>query len=533
MKTFFIMLVVVFTTNIFFVKAEEFFRVEIEETNIANAPAIHSGAVFSYNGNWFIIGGKTNGLHGFNAIDPFSLNNSNQSIYVINPTTQNVSSISTTSLPIELRQAITVNNMQFYKEDSTLYLIGGYGWNDSAQQFLTSRALVAVNLKLLNDVVINQGNNLADCFRIIKDERLAVTGAHLRKIDSTYYLVFGHLFDGTYSRTGGIATQRYTREIKKFNIEDDGVNLSISNYNTIYDSLNFRRRDYNLAYQVFPNRTIGLTAFTGVFLETINQPYLNTIDITASGYNVNNTFNQNLSQYHNAVMPIYDSVSNFMHTVFFGGMAMYYRDSVSNTIVYDSNVPFIRTLSMVTRDSLNNMTEYELTAKFPAFLGTNAEFIINNDTAVFSKDILHLNKLSGKTLVGYIYGGIESPEKNISDIDPGLSFPSSRIFKVYLNKNPEDTTITNAINVKVEEPLQVKTYPNPFKNSISFEIENKKQSAYTLSLYDASGAFIKTLFAGNDLSKSITWQAKQLSKGIYYAEIKTATYRKWLPIMKH
>lgn len=518
--------------NVLIVNAQEYFRIEIEEATIVGNPSIHSAAVAMYNNQWLIIGGRTNGLHGFNAIDPFSANGNNTNIYLINPDGEMVQSLSVNNLNTELKEALTVSNVQFYQtNDTLLYIIGGYGWNDSAQEFLTSRALVAVNLKLLSQRIETQNPNLEDCFRIIKDERLAVCGAHLKKIDNTYYLVFGHLFDGTYSRNNsGLHVQQYTRAIRKFEI-DNSTQLSITNYAEIYDSINFRRRDYNLVSQIFPDRSYGFTAFTGVFQEVFTLPYLNTIDITATAYSINNTFNQNLSQYHSAVMPLYDSLHNYMHTFFFGGIGMYYRDTVSNTLVIDSLVPFVNTISMVSRDSVGDMNEYELPFRFPALLGTNAEFIPAENIKKLDGNIIDINALNDKTLVGYIFGGIESPEQNISNTDPSNSFATQRLYKVFINKNEPDTTIT-ANYYPIIEPASLIIFPNPFDNSFQLQLKNLHAKQLSVKMYGVNKQLIQQVYAGNETTRSFEIDAANLAQGLYFIELRTDKYRKVYRLIK-
>jgi hypothetical protein len=516
-----------------FTQAEEYFRIELEEISISGAPDIHSAAIVSYEGKWLVIGGRTNGLHGFNAIDPFSQSGINTNIYVINPADSSVHYTSAASLPVSVFEAVTTSNMQFYRHDSTLYMIGGYGWNDSAQTFLTAQTLTAINLKELIAAIENQQSNITPFFRQITDPRMAICGAHLEKIDSVYLLVFGHQFDGTYSRfdTSGLFVQHYSREIRKFKIDDDGINLGITDYFAIKDSLNFRRRDYNLVPQIFPDGSKGLTAFTGVFQQGINLPYLNTIDIRDTGYYINNSFNQNLSQYHCAVLPVYDSASNHMHTIFFGGMGMYYRDAISNTIVSDSLVPFVNTISKVTRDSVGNMTEYELAEKLPALLGTNAEFILSDSVPVFSDEIIALNQLPARQHVGYIYGGIESPEINISETDPSMSFAVNRIFKVFINKLPPDTTITTS-EYLIKEPVAVKIFPNPFKDNFSIEIVNRFERNVQLTLYDYLMSEVNKPTVSNAALFRKNISLKNAESGIYFLEVKTERYKKYYRLIK-
>lgn len=513
--------------------AQEYFRVELEEFSINNSPGTHSAAVGVYDNKWIIIGGRTNGLHGFNAIDPFSTNGNNNNIFLINPDNETVESVSLSNLNTQLKEALIVSNMQFYQpNDTLLYIIGGYGWNDSAQQFLTSRALVQVNLKLLSQYIETQSTGIEDCFEILKDERLAICGGHLKKIDNIYYLVFGHLFDGTYTRTSsGLHFQKYSRAIKKFEISNN-PQLAISNYSEIYDSINFRRRDYNLVSQIFPDRTYGFTAFTGVFQEVFTLPYLNTIDITENGYSINNTFNQNLNQYHTAVMPLYDSLNNFMHTVFFGGISLYYRDTVNDVLVVDSLVPFVNTVSMVTRDSVGDMTEYELDIRFPALLGTNAEFIPLQSINKYEKNILNLNSLTDRTLVGYIFGGIESPEQNISITDPSNSFASQRIFKVFINKNLPDTTITQNKTYQIKEPVSLTISPNPFENSFQISIDNPQKKNIVVQLYGTDKKLIQHIYSGSEVSYKNIISTENLTAGLYFLELKTEKYRKIYRVIK-
>ena len=526
------LLVAISLFNILTLNAQEYFRIEIEETTIAGNPGVHSAAVGVYNNEWIILGGRTNGLHGFNAIDPFTANGNNANIYLINPNDETVQSLSVNNLTTELKEALMVSNMQFYQpNDTMLYIVGGYGWNDSAQTFLTSRALVAVNLKLLSQRIETQNAIIDDCFSMIKDERLAVCGGHLKKIDNTFYLVFGHLFDGTYTRNNsGLHFQKYTRAIRKFEI-DNNAQLSITNYIETYDSINFRRRDYNLVSQIFPDRSYGFTAFTGVFQEVFTLPYLNTVDITANAYSVNNTFNQNLSQYHSAVMPVYDSLNNFMHTFFFGGIGMYYRDTITNTLVVDSLVPFVNTISMVSRDSVGNMTEYELPIRFPALLGTNAEFIPAENIKKLQGNIIDVNSLNDKTLVGYIFGGIESPEQNISTTDPSNSFATQRIYKVFINKNEPDTTITSNY-YPIIEPASLKIFPNPFDNSFQLKLKNLDAKQLSIKMFGANKQLIQQVYNGNEVAQSFEIDAMHLASGLYFIELRTDKYRKVYRVVK-
>lgn len=463
--------------------AQDLFSLELVPSSLTAPPAVHSGAFGEYNGKWFFIGGRKNGLHGFQPPFAFPTSGRNDSVFIVDPLLNQRWSADVFALPDNIREAVTSSNMEFYLQDSTLYMVGGYGWKDSIQNFITWPTLTAVNIKALSNAVIN-GNSIAGCFRQMVDTNLAICGAHLQKLDSTYYLVFGHRFDGYYDRsdTSGFNVQIYSNEIRKFQIADDGVNLSLYNYNAIRDTNNFRRRDYNLIPFRNPWKGEGLLAYSGVFRKGINLPYFNLIEIYPDTFIVRNDFSQTLSQYHSAFCPLYDSINEINHDVFFGGMSMYYVDSLGATIA-DSMVPFVRTISDVARDVDENYHELNAGIKMPALLGTNAYFFMDANVPLY-RNFVHVNKLGNHTRIGYICGGIESPDLNINATDPTLSFASSRVFEVYTNK-------TTGFGKEVtDDVLDFYCYPNPAAKETEVCFELKKTAQVKVSVMDLQGRLV-------------------------------------------
>ena len=108
----------------------------------------------------------------------------------------------------------------------------------------------------------------------------------------------------------------------------------------------------------------------------------------------NNTFNQYLSQYHSAKIPIYDTDNNMMHTLFFGGMSQYKLDADGN-LIQDDNVPFVKTISKVSRFRDGSMIESSLDIEMPTLLGSGAEFIpINKNSNYLSDEIVDIKWVS-------------------------------------------------------------------------------------------------------------------------------------------
>jgi hypothetical protein len=500
------------------VKAQSDFSLEIEETSSLTIPPVHSFTHASWNDKLIIIGGRVNGLHGF--LPPFAFPGSgiNNNITVIDTATNISYTADINTLSQNIKEAIRVSNMQYYQVDSMLYMIGGYGYNDSISNFITYPTLTAINIKGLSNSVINN-LPIDNYFRQIINQDLAVCGTTIGKIGDTYQLVFGHRFDGTYSvnDTAGFFQQDYTYGVRRFNINDDGINLSISNYSNITDTAEFRRRDYNLVSQIFPNGEFGYTAFSGVFKKNTVLPYTYPVNITATDTSIDENFNQLLSQYHSAHLPLFDAKTKTMNTIFFGGMAMYYSDTTGQ-VVYDSLVPFVPTISLVSRDSLGVLTEEEFSVKFPLLLGTNAEFIPAKDITLLHDDIILLDSIQGKQLVGYIIGGIESPEKNISASDASVSSASQHVFKVYIINN-DTATFTHQFN-KIQAPYSINVIPNPANEKINFHFDSEFNFDARISLYSISGIEVFNSIIKVKRGKSITqFNSKQLEPGLYYYKV--------------
>lgn len=326
--------------------------------------------------------------------------------------------------------------------------------------------------------------------------------------------------------------QEYTNEIRKFEIIDDGVNLSVTNFDITTDTANLHRRDYNMAAQIFPNGTEGFTAFSGVFNPN-DLPYLNSVDIDEATYTVNNNFNQYLSQYHSAKIPVWDANASTMHTLFFGGISQFTMDAQGN-LVEDTDVPFVKTISKVTRFSNGNMQEAKLNyIEMPTLVGSGAEFI-PSDQYFLPREILDLNTVpQTKTLIGYIYGGIESSQENIFFINDGTqSSASNVIFKVYLNKSIAvvDETILSGDNI-----FKAHLYPVPATNEITLAFNAIRPENMEYKIIDLSGKVLieEKLEIKNEGEQEFNINIANFAKGTYTLILQNGVHSSNQPFIKH
>ena len=169
----------------------------LEEIMPPGMPGVQSFAWGQHNGQWFIIGGRTDGLHRRQPPFAFLATGNNLSAYVVDPGTLQVWSASLASLPQSLEEQLQSTNMEFDQRDSTLYCVGGYGYSPTALDHITYPNLTAIDLPGAMDAIRN-AQPIAPYFRQITDERLAVTGGQMRLLDDRFHLVGGQRFIGRY-----------------------------------------------------------------------------------------------------------------------------------------------------------------------------------------------------------------------------------------------------------------------------------------------------------------------------------------------
>ncbi|MDF1698069.1 MAG: T9SS type A sorting domain-containing protein, partial [Saprospiraceae bacterium] len=262
------------------------------------------------------------------------------------------------------------------------------------------------------------------------------------------------------------------------------------------------RRDYNAEPQILPNGDEGITMFSGVFQEDANLPFLSAVNIDSTSYTVQDSFQQYYNHYHCPVLPVYSEKDNEMHTVFFGGLAQFYDNS--GTLVQDDNVPFVNTIARVTRTHDGKMAEYKDPLEMPALLGAGAEFIPNSAIPHYTNGVFKLDPIStDSTLIGYIFGGIESTQPNIFFINNGTqSSATSLIFKVYIKK----PTISSVDHINSSQPndLNVLIYPNPSKGRLKIEFILSEIEEVVLMIRDMNGQLLeKTLLPDVMIGKNV------------------------------
>lgn len=496
-------------------------NIVLQEITIPNMPGLQAFAWGQHEGEWLLIGGRTDGLHQRQPFAAFLAADNNTTAYVVNPQAQQVWSASLATLPTAVYMQLQSTNMEFQQVGDMLYIIGGYGYSTVAADHITHPRLTAVNVPDLI-TAIKTGQPVAAHVRSVVDNRMEVTGGYLGLLGDTYMLVGGQRFVGRYNPQGpdfgpGFI-QQYTNAIRRFRITDDGTSLGIADYEQVVDTVNLHRRDYNLVAQVFPDGSWGYTAFSGVFQYGANIPWLNTVDIDASGYTVVPGFEQLLNQYHGAHLAAYSASANRMSSVFFGGIGRYYFDA-NDQLIDDAAVPFVNTISRVQREANGSMEEAAI-GEMPALMGASAEFIRVPEVPEVFDGVIALDDLQGDTvLAGHIVGGIQSSARNIFFVNNGTqSDATTRVFRVLL---VQDNATGIAEGALIAKPVLAISSNGADELLITLDLPSTGFAQ--LDLIDSSGRLVRSLLGARMPAgpQRLRADVRDLAPGGYVVRLRT------------
>lgn len=451
------------------------YRIEVREVDYSQIalPTLHSYAVGTFDNKWVFISGRTNGLHGFDSVlfpeENFPIQHQNRDVWVVDLDTKQSWSRPLDDPTSGLTEAqilsLATTNNQFYQRNETLYLTGGYGVFENGEDFGTFDALSAIDLPGLGAWVVNGSGSAAANIRQIHDPIFQVTGGGMHEIDGKTHLVFGQDFDGVYTPFGDGS---YTRQVRSFEIVDDGTNLSVAQVSStpIVDA--YRRRDLNIVPILGPDGTGGveekLLVLSGVFTNTFGA-WTVPVEIDANGQPTMadpddpNTFKQGFNGYHSAKLGLYSEASGSMHEVLFGGISLQFLDPNTGQVVTDEALPFVNDITSIQIDAAGNYSQHHL-GYFPELFdtegkrlrfGANAEFLMSPDVAAFGNGVISLDQLAnGETVLGHIFGGIvtNGPHTRLGADSSG----SNHVFEVVVVLVPEPSSLLILMGLGVSLP---------------------------------------------------------------------------------
>ncbi len=461
------------------------YTIEFVEQEFANKPALpglqsYTSAV-NQAGELLVVGGRRQGLHTFmpapnNNFIPDSANNF---LYIIDPESGDFWTFDVNGLKDELSAPLQSNNLQGYHDQETdeMYIVGGYGWLADGSNMKTFGSIIRFKVEDLTKAIKNGASSteIEALMEVGEDDRLAVTGGDLIKLNGRFYLVFGQRFDGQYRAFGGTDfKQEYTEEVRVFTLKPNSLDILSYGATTSPDSEHpFHRRDGNIIEDVDPGTGESrITALGGVFPPGIIGGYDYPIYISGpQNPVVKKDAHQKFSQYECPIISIYDdeSENKSIYRTMFGGIGLYYYSQTpEQKAIYDSatvqgrndGMPFVGDISTFIEAADGTYSEYINSEPIPGnrLLGASITFIGNrkleSEEKATSNGILKLSGLEDgeKVLAGYILGGIEA-EAPLPKIPNKGTWASNSLFAVYVTKTPS-SAIPSSFAIRADPNTQ-------------------------------------------------------------------------------
>lgn len=332
-------------------------------------------------------------------------------------------------------------------------------WQTCMQQAQTTcSAHQASTLASCNTAILSGSASAAETYHSNTGPYYAaVAGGGMEKIGSIFWLVFGQNFQGLYSRNPGDygrwpTQQIYAERFTALWIGDLGGKLSGAVLNVLQQDPNttqWHRRDLNVVPALDTDGSPMITAYGGVFVPGKIAPFDQPIHLKngTSALHADaelDPYHQLFSQYECATLKMWSTSAKSMQTIFFGGIGLYYISTNNGTLQKDTGLPFVNTLSVLTRASNGASSEVYAAMPLPSYMGANATFIPSPKAPLQSGsgEIIALDQITEKKLVGWIYGGILSSQTQPPN---GGTTASNAIYEVWLTPGVPPAGFWNSV----------------------------------------------------------------------------------------
>ncbi len=399
---------------------------------------LHSYAYAKLPGYKFFFGGISGqGLHSIpesTGVVSFPLNVFNESVYMLDESTNTLYSAPTSALSQNLREMLRFTVAQYIQLGDTLHIYGGYGALDNGTQWTTKNAVMSVDLQSLKTALLASSPLNDGMFTMQTSNQARVAGGVIVRLGDKFALVGGSNFTGDYGlgidQTNPFQNQ-YSRAIYIF---DPAVSMTTPE-ETFIDSYAFRRRDGNVMPVTLPDgmgmggTKPGFVLATGVFrngFDIWEEPLLYAVGDSAVHFE--QTFLQKANQYETANVSLYSASQARNRITIFGGITYF---------VYDEKFGWFQDFTFPWTDQISeySITDGQFVADSEVIIGrtplpfSNTHLLLesniphNQNGQVLIDDMPH-----NEVLLGKIYGGLFAQEPAPSPV----TFASSTVYKVYI-----------------------------------------------------------------------------------------------------
>jgi hypothetical protein len=139
-----------------------------------------------------------------------------------------------------LGEQMSATGLSYYQEGNTLFLLGGYGYSESQNQYITFPYITAIDLKATLEALLQGKNPVANFYQIC-DERLAIFDGTLDYNGEEFFLINGKsgYMLRPFSENPEYVEQQLQNEARTFKLSGEGPDLELEGFQTWYDMEGF------------------------------------------------------------------------------------------------------------------------------------------------------------------------------------------------------------------------------------------------------------------------------------------------------
>lgn len=164
----------------------------------------------------------------------------NLEILLIDFKRERASAYTNSQLDGALGEQMSATGLSYYQQGNTLYLLGGYGYSESQNQYITFPYITAIDLEATLKALLEGKNPVANFYQIC-DDRLAIFDGKLDYNGEEFFLINGKTayMLRPFSENPRYVEQKLQNEARTFKLSGEGPELELEGFQTWYDMEGF------------------------------------------------------------------------------------------------------------------------------------------------------------------------------------------------------------------------------------------------------------------------------------------------------
>lgn len=193
---------------------------------------MHGYAVGQYKDYLLIFGGSIRSKVGEQTYDDFP----NLDILLIDFRENRASAFTNGSYEGALGEQISATGLSYHQEGNTLYLLGGYGYSETQNQFITFPYITVIDVRATVLALLNGTDPQASFYQLC-DERMAIFDGTMDYNGEEFFLINGKFAYKVhpFAKQAEYVEEAYDQEVRTFKLGKDGQEWYLEEFQTWYD----------------------------------------------------------------------------------------------------------------------------------------------------------------------------------------------------------------------------------------------------------------------------------------------------------